>query len=317
MSEKGVDRVARVRRRRADSRKSGDIDERVGIHVIAQYCGRVHGVIAATPHYGAMVAVGSGRPAEHAQVFGQVADIYDRARPGYPAAAVEWLVGGPPRRVLDLGAGTGKLTATLVTAGHDVIAVDPSPQMLAVLRSANPRAAALEGRAEAIPLPDADVDTVIVAQAFHWFDHTAAVPEIARVLRPGGRLALVWNLRDESTPWVAELSRIIGSQDASPVEVAPALRAAHTQFDQLETAQFRHTQRLDRDMLVSLVRSRSYIAVRSAVEQAETVAEVVKLFDRFAESSQLVLPYVTRCYRATRGMTTFTRADSRGERGHS
>ena len=253
------------------------------------------------------MVLGSGRPAEHAQVFGQVADVYDRSRPDYPAAAVEWLAGSVPRRVLDLGAGTGKLTAALVTAGHDVVAVEPLAQMLAILRTTVPDAAALEGKAEAIPLPDADVDVVVVAQAFHWFDHAVAVPEIARVLRPGGRLALVWNLRDELTPWVAELSRIIGSQDASPMEVAPALHAAHTHFNQLETAQFRHTQRLDRDMLVSLVRSRSYVAVRSAAEQSEIVADVVKLFDRFAESSQLVLPYVTLCYRATRGMTTFTR----------
>jgi ubiquinone/menaquinone biosynthesis C-methylase UbiE len=248
-----------------------------------------------------MVAVSSGRPAEQALVFGQVADVYGRSRPGYPVAAVNWLVGGPPHRVLDLGAGTGKLTASLAAAGHDVFAVDPSPQMLAVLRSAIPGAVALEGRAEAIPLPDSDVDTVVVAQAFHWFDHAAAVPEIARVLRPGGRLALVWNLRDESTPWVAELSRIIGSQDALPVEVAPALRAAHTLFGQLETARFRHTQRLDQDILVSLVRSRSYVAVRSAAEQTEIVAEVIRLFDRFAESDQLVLPYVTLCYRAQLG----------------
>ena len=164
---------------------------------------------------------GSGRPVERAVVFGQVADVYHRSRPGYPAEAVEWLVGNTPRRVLDLGAGTGKLTAALVAAGHEVVAVEPSAQMLAILRTNVPDVDAREGRAEAIPVPDADVDAVVVAQAFHWFDHALAVPEIARVLRPGGRLALAWNLRDTTAPWVAELSRVIGSADANLAEVPP------------------------------------------------------------------------------------------------
>jgi ubiquinone/menaquinone biosynthesis C-methylase UbiE len=247
------------------------------------------------------VILGSGRPAEHAQVFGQVADVYDRTRPDYPAAAVEWLAGSEQRRVLDLGAGTGKLTAALVTAGHDVVAVEPLAQMLAILRTSVPDAAALEGRAEAIPLPDADVDVVVVAQAFHWFDHERAVPEIARVLRPSGRLALVWNLRDESRRWAAELSRVIGSADASLAEVTPAVRAAaRPHFDAFDTARFRHAQRLDREMLLGLVKSRSYVAVRPVGQQNAIFAQVAALFDRFAESGELTMPYVTHCYRASR-----------------
>jgi ubiquinone/menaquinone biosynthesis C-methylase UbiE len=246
------------------------------------------------------VVLGPGRPVEHAQVFGQVADVYDRTRPGYPAAAVDWLAGGPPRRVLDLGAGTGKLTAALVAAGHDVVAVEPLAPMLSILRTTVPAADSREGRAELIPLPDADVDVVLAAQAFHWFDHEEAVPEIARVLRPGGRLGLVWNIRDESTPWVAELSRVIGSADASLSEVTPSVRAARTHFDVFETARFRHTQRLDRDELLGLVRSRSYVAVRPVEEQNEIDAEVAELFGRFAESGALSLPYVTHCYRTSK-----------------
>lgn len=233
-------------------------------------------------------------------VFGQVADVYHRSRPGYPAGAVEWLMGNTPRRVLDLGAGTGKLTAALVAAGHEVVAVEPSAQMLAILRTNMPDVDAREGRAEAIPVPDADVDAVVVAQAFHWFDHALAVPEIARVLRPGGRLALAWNLRDTTAPWVAELSRVIGSADANLAKVTPALRAASTHFDTFEPAQFRHDQRLDLDTLLGLVRSRSYVAVRPEDEQREICARVSQLFDRFATSNELTMPYLTDCYRALR-----------------
>lgn len=246
------------------------------------------------------VARNSGKPVEQARVFGQVADDYARTRPGYPAAAVGWLVGSAPRRVLDLGAGTGKLTGALVVAGHDVVAVEPSQQMLAILRTTVPSADARDGSAESIPVPDATMDIVVVAQAFHWFDHATAVPEIARVLKPGGRLGLVWNLRDESTPWVAELSLVIGSEDALPEEVAPALSVARTHFDEFETAQFQHSQRLDRDTLLGLVRSRSYVAIRPADEQNAIYAEVDRLFDRFADPDALTLPYVTQCYRGAR-----------------
>ena len=138
--------------------------------------------------------------------FGGVADVYERARPGYPVDAVRWLAGDEPCDVVDLGAGTGKLTRTLVDLGHRVTAVEPLPEMLDQLRAAVPEATALQGGAEAIPLPAESADVVTVAQAFHWFDHGPALLEIARVLRPGGHIALVWNVRDESDPLVTELS---------------------------------------------------------------------------------------------------------------
>ncbi|EUA44075.1 ubiE/COQ5 methyltransferase family protein [Mycobacterium xenopi 3993] len=118
--------------------------------------------------------------------------------------------------MLDLGAGTGKLTTRLVERGLDVVAVDPIPEMLDVLRKSLPDTPALLGTAEEIPLPDNSVDAVLVAQAWHWFDPARAIPEVIRVLRPGGRLGLVWNTRDERLGWVRELGRIIGS-DADPV----------------------------------------------------------------------------------------------------
>lgn len=253
------------------------------------------------------MAASSRRSVETARVFGKVADVYDRTRPGYPPEAVEWLVGSTPHRVLDLGAGTGKLTAALVDAGHDVVAVDQSTQMLAILRKSMPSADVREGRAEAIPLPDADVTTVVAAQAFHWFDHSVALPEIARVLQPHGRLGLVWNLRDESTPWVAELSRVIGSDDASTAELTPGLEAARTHFEAFESALFRYVQRLDRDTLLGLVRSRSYVAIRPTDEQDAICADVAGLFDRFAGPDGLTLPYVTHCHRARRSFRVASR----------
>ena len=138
--------------------------------------------------------------------FASVAESYERSRPGYPDDAVSWLAGTDPLDVVDLGAGTGKLTRSLVALGHRVTAVEPLPEMLAHLRDAVPEVTAVEGGAEAIPLPDASADIVTVAQAFHWFDHGPALDEIARVLRPGGRVALIWNVRDEGEEWVTELS---------------------------------------------------------------------------------------------------------------
>src|SRR5438309_10845552 len=131
----------------------------------------------------------------YASSFGAAAGAYAEHRPDYAPAAVRWaLEPAPGPRVLDLGAGTGKLTATLVALGADVIAVEPDPAMLSELRRALPAVRALPGSAEAIPLPDACVDAVLAGNAMHWFDMAVAGPEIARVLAPGGILASLWNV---------------------------------------------------------------------------------------------------------------------------
>jgi SAM-dependent methyltransferase len=150
--------------------------------------------------------------------FGAAADAYERGRPPYPPEAVAWLVPDAARTVVDLGAGTGKLTRVLRTPGRELVAVEPSAGMHEQFARVLPGVRVLAGTAEAIPLPDASADTVVCAQAWHWVDPGRAVPEAARVLRPGGRLALAWNSRDESVPWVAELGRILREYAAAPAE---------------------------------------------------------------------------------------------------
>jgi len=247
---------------------------------------------------------GTNERRERAASFGGVADVYERSRPGYPADAVRWLTSGghtaeEPCDVIDLGAGTGKLTRTLVDLGHRVTAVEPLPEMLDQLRSAVPGVTAVEGGAEAIPLPAGSADVVTVAQAFHWFDHGPALVEIARVLRSGGRVALVWNIRDESQPYVSELSdAMVGRTGVDTGSIDPI--DASGLFGPVERATFSHVQAVDRETLLELVRSRSYCAVLSAEEQAPVLQNVDDLFTEHARDGVLELPYLTECFRATR-----------------
>ena len=148
----------------------------------------------------------------HGSSFGAAAAAYAEHRPGYAEAAVRWALepvrDRQPVRVADIGAGTGKLTATLVRLGAEVTAVEPDPQMLAELRRTMPEVSSVPGSAEEIPLPDASLDAVLAGQAMHWFDMDRALPEIARVLRPGGVLAGLWNVDDDRVGWVAGLAEI-------------------------------------------------------------------------------------------------------------
>jgi SAM-dependent methyltransferase len=232
-----------------------------------------------------------------ASSFGQVADSYERGRPGYPEDAVRWLVGEEARDVVDLGAGTGKLTRTLVALGHRVTAIEPLPEMLEHLPEAAPGAFAILGNAEVIPLPNAYADVVTAAQAFHWFDHAVALPEIARVLRPHGRLAVVWNTRDDREPWVAELSRTIGSETVERGDAETPIEASGL-FGPVEQTTFSWQQRLDRATLRDLVLSRSYCASRPTEQRDVILTQVERLFDEHAKGGEIELPYVTECYRA-------------------
>ena len=228
--------------------------------------------------------------------FGDAADRYDRARPSYPPAAVGWLVGSSPARVLELGAGTGKLTEQVVALGHEVVATDADDRMLRLLAARVPGAHTCSGTAECMPVASRSVDVVVAAQSFHWFDRARALPEIARVLRPGGVLAMVWNVRDEGIPWVRRLGRLIGSQEQETDPVR--LLADDRHFGWVEMETYRHWQDLDRAGLLDLVASRSNVAAMGPEERERTLREVGEMYDGYGRGHDgMRLPYVTRCYR--------------------
>jgi len=232
-----------------------------------------------------------------ARSFAGVADAYDRARPTYPREAAAWLVGAEHAHLLELGAGTGKLTEQLQALGHRVLATDPLPAMLAHLVTRLPRTHAVVAAAEHIPLRARSVDVVVGAQAFHWFDLDRALPEIARVLRPGGHLSLTWNLRDERIPWVKRLGALIGTQEQQN-DQTHALQASHL-FGWVETSTFRHWQPLDRDRLRDLVRSRSNVALMSEPERDRLMRKVDALYEEYGRGHDgMLMPYLTHCYRA-------------------
>ena len=230
--------------------------------------------------------------------FADVADSYERGRPSYPNEAVRWLVGGEPCEVVDLGAGTGKLTRSLVALGHRVTAVEPLDEMRAELVRAVPQTTALVGTAERIPLPDGSADVVTSAQAFHWFDHEVALPEIARVLRRGGHLALVWNSRDDRDPWTARMSAIIGNETVDADDLDPL--GTSGLFEPAETASFSFEQPLHREMLLDLVLSRSYCAKLPSADREPILRAVGDLYDETAGPDGVRIAYVTQCFRARR-----------------
>lgn len=249
----------------------------------------------------------AGNPHSHADraaSFQHGADLYAGARPSYPANAVDWLVPPGARRVLDLAAGTGKLTELLAARGLDVVAVEPAEAMLAHLVAALPDVEAHVGTAEAVPLPDAAVDAVLVAQAWHWFHGPAAADEIARVLRPGGTLGIMWNDRDERVDWVARFGEILHRGDRlepDSVHAEPQLVAA---FAVVEHEAFPWVDRVRTADLRQLAASRSYLITLPDDEREallDAVDELVGTHPDLAGREFVELPYVTNAYRARLG----------------
>ena len=230
--------------------------------------------------------------------FGRAAAAYERGRPTYPDAAVEWLVTGLGIRsgttVIDLGAGTGKFTRMLLPTGARLIAVEPVPAMREQLARAVPGIEVLDGTAQAIPRADASVDAITAAQAFHWFAGISAINEMHRVLRRDGGLGLIWNRRDHRDPLQAELDVIVRRyRGQAPAHEADRWRDAirgSPFFQPTGERQFSHEQMVGADGLVDRVLSISFIAILSDGERAAVAEEVRDLARR---RTQIVLPYRT------------------------
>lgn len=222
-------------------------------------------------------------------------------------SAVRWALSScPGARVLDLGAGTGKLTAALVAMGVEVTAVEPDPAMLDQLRSVLPRVRAVPGSAEAIPLADRSVDAVVVGNAMHWFDMRAAGPEIARVLVPHGLLSGLWNVVDDGVPWVARLAGVSGGAAIGPrdtpggwrlstadiLDPAPGDRAL---FGDVERAEFPHGQRRTADSLTTTLSTRAGMLVMTATEREVRLGRIRAFLARTPETAagEFTLPMRT------------------------
>jgi len=230
------------------------------------------------------------------RVFGAVADAYDRARPSYPAEAVAWLTGKAPVRVLELGAGTGKLTRLLDAQGHQVLATDPLPEMLARLAEHTSVPHVVAG-AEQIPVRSRSVDVVICAQSFHWFEHDVAMAEIARVLRPGGILAVAWNTYDVGIPWVKRLRRLIGPERTTGEAVIPLMETRYFGF--VEHERFRFWQPHTAATLLDLARSVSRVAVLDEPAREKVLHDVEALYADYGRGPDgMQVPWLTECYRA-------------------
>ncbi|WP_430497831.1 class I SAM-dependent methyltransferase [Micromonospora trifolii] len=246
--------------------------------------------------------------------FGAAATAYAEHRPDYAQAAVRWaLEPAPGLRVLDLGAGTGKLSATLAAVGADVVAVEPDPAMLAELRRAVPAVRALPGSAEAIPLPDGSVDAVLAGNALHWFDMAVAGAEIARVLAPGGVLAGLWNIMDDRIDWVAGLGRVSGSAAIGPRDTLSSWRTATAgmlvpgtgligRFGSAEQVEFPHGQRRTADSLVATLATRAGMLVMPEAERAATLDRIRAFLGSRPETAhgEFTLPMLTGVLRARR-----------------
>ena len=240
------------------------------------------------------------------------ADTYVRGRPDYPPQVADWLTGtlglNADKTVIDLGAGTGKFTGRLVATGAQVIAVEPVPEMLEKLSAAFPDVLAVSGTAADLPLPNASVDVVVCAQAFHWFASPEALSEIARVLKPGGKLGLVWNLRDTAVSWVPKLDAIVNALEGdTPRYYTGAWRQAfpHKAFGPLQARHFPHEHTgSPEDVIFNRVRSTSFIAALPQAQRDTVDAQMRALIESepaLKGKDVITVPYVTAAFVAVKG----------------
>jgi SAM-dependent methyltransferase len=230
---------------------------------------------------------------------------YEAGRPDYPFDAVAWMLQRMPqgaRRIADVGAGTGKLTRVLADAADaEIVAVDPDAAMLAALHEQLPAVPTFVGTAEALPLPDASLDAVVMGQAWHWVDPAAGSAEIGRVVRPGGVLGLIWNVRDERVDWVRRLTLIMKGSPAEQMISGdgPTIAAP---FVEIEAERWEWVRPMTRDQLLHMARSRSYIITASDEEKQRIERGMNDLFDELGVDGDrtIDMPYLTAAYRAVR-----------------
>ncbi|MFC4854409.1 class I SAM-dependent methyltransferase [Actinophytocola glycyrrhizae] len=236
-----------------------------------------------------------------ARSFGSRAADYAAHRPDYPADGIRWALGGAARSVLDLAAGTGKLTDGLLPLGLEVTAVEPDEEMRAELTRRLPTVEALAGTAEAIPLAAGSVDAVLVGQAFHWFDQEAALDEIGRVLRPGGTVGLLWNGEDSSVEWMAGLLAVAGTSVGNSAP-ARSTMPGHPSFCPPEVAWFPHTQRRTADSLAATFATHSRMIVIAERERELVLGRIREYLSTRPETAhgEFDAPLVTKVVRAKR-----------------
>ena len=240
--------------------------------------------------------------------FGREAEAYERSRPTYPPGAVAWLVDHlgirPGAVVADLAAGTGKLTRLLTPAGASLVAIEPLPEMRGMLQQFLPAVPTVAGTAEAMPFRSSSIDAICVAQAFHWFDADRAYVELSRVLRPGGRLGLLWNARDRSVDWVDQVWAIMDAVERNAPwrdheRWAASFAGDPPGFGPVHMATFRHEQLTTPAGVVDRIRGVSHVAALEAQAQAEVLRAVEAVLEGHPDTRgrlELRIPYRVDCY---------------------
>jgi SAM-dependent methyltransferase len=239
-----------------------------------------------------------------ARSFGPVAELYDRVRPGYPKEALSWLIPSGARTVVEIGAGTGSLTRSLAALDLQVVAVEPDAEMRKVLARRLPDVDVREGGAEHIPVEDRWADVVLGAQMWHWVDQSRATSEVGRVLRSGGTLGLMWNLRDERVEWMAQLGALFDGDDRHGLDRSEWLvLPKDAPFSEQSWTRFESFQTLRTSELVDLVASRSHVQVLDDAERSavlDRVREFARSHPALTGRDSVEVPYVTACWRAVR-----------------
>lgn len=240
--------------------------------------------------------------------FGAIAEDYDGLRPQAPRQAVDWLFPSGCEVAVDVGAGTGLFTRTLVGRAGQVIAVEPDARMRAVLTERSPGVRVVEGSGESLPLPDLSADAVFVSSAWHWMDPDRAVPEIGRVLRDGGRFGLIWTSRDRGVDWVRDLDLLPGD-DATEAESPDRFRRRHENvvlpdpqiFHNIARETFTFVRTMKVDDVVAMLGTYSRVIIASDDDRAQRLANARSLLsERFPGAEAIDIPMLSRCWRADR-----------------